>query len=159
MKKFALIFALLGSVTLAQANTTTLFNNLNCDNNSYSCSLPDIGSGYQVTDCTFTFSSVNCSLLSYLSCDLDNTWGVGTKNVSTSTWTCTLNTNDLDYLNNCISSGKDCDFDLSCFGDYNIGSCTLNYDCQRGVPDTATTVILLGIALLGLEALRRKFAP
>ena len=166
MKKLALLIALVGSVTLAHATSTTLFNNLSCNNNSYSCSMPTIGPNLEVSDLTFTFSTVNCGKTGTLSCDLENLGNTvlcGTQKGSTTTWTCTLSSSCINYLNNCISSGKGCNFNLSCLGFCNIGSCTCNYDCKptppKNVPDTSVTIAILGAALLGLEVFRRKFAP
>jgi hypothetical protein len=164
MKKLALVIALFGAVSLAQATTCTLFSNVSGYNNNYNCSLPTVTSDNQITDCTFTFDSVNCGNRGYLYCDLVgnnsncNVGSVGT----TSTWSCTLDANGINYLNNCIASGNNCDFNLNCYGNCNIGDCKITYDCTpcpgKGVPDNALTVALLGIALLGLDMSRRKLA-
>ena len=166
IKKLILaITAFVGITTLVHANgynTYNLFNGLNCNNNNYGCNL-NIGGGQQISDCTFTFTSCNTSYHgNYLSCDLDGV-GVnchlGSCTGSTSTWTCTLDQTELNCLNQCLGTGK-CDFDVNCHGNWNIGGCTCTYTCNptpgnHNVPDTASTVMLLGAAIAGVEMLRR----
>jgi hypothetical protein len=165
MKKF-LILAALAVTTVAQATTCTLFNNYSGYNNSYNCSFPSssIGANQQVSSCTFTFTSCNSWYPSgSLYCNLlgsGSTWTCGSQSSSTSTWNCTLNNSCLTYLNNCLTSGS-CNFNLNCYGGWNVGSCTVDYTCTpkpHTVPDTATTVLMLGLALIGIEFSRRKLA-
>ena len=161
MKKF--IFAAMMAVTATvQANTCTLFSNQS--GNNYSCSLPVSTGGQQVTSCTFTFNSISCPSVLY--CDLlgsGSSCSVGTQKGSTTTWTCTLDSTGLNYLNSCLDSGKGCSFNLDCFGKWNIGSCQCDYTCggtpHSTVPDTSMTVVLLGLTLLGMELSRRKLVP
>jgi hypothetical protein len=162
MKK--IIFAALMTVTaMVQANTCTIFSNQSGKN--YSCSLPVSTSGQDITSCTFTFTSVSCPSLLY--CDLlggSSSCNVGTcQKGSANTWTCTLNSTCLTYLNSCLDSGKGCSFDLDCFGKWNIGCCQCDYTCggtpHNNVPDTSMTVVLLGLTLLGVELSRRKLVP
>jgi len=165
MKKLTLIIALFGAVSLAQATTTDLFYNVTCNNNSYSCGLPTIDKNLQLSDCTFTFSTISTSKGGYLSCDLfgnNGSCAVGTQNGSTTTWTCNLNSSCIDYVNNCLSLGKNCNFNLDCYGFCKVGDCKITYDCKpcppQNVPDTSLTIALLGAVLLGVELARRKFA-
>src|ERR1700722_2324117 len=111
MKKHILtLIALLGITMAVQANSynsSTLFQNLNCYNNSYDCGI-NIGQGQQVNDCTFTFTSCNTQY-GYLSCDLDGVGincNIGSQHGSCTTWTCTLDSQQLSCLNQCIGSGK-----------------------------------------------------
>jgi hypothetical protein len=161
MKK--IIFAALMVVaTLAQANTCTLFSNTS--GNNYSCSLPVNTGGQDITTCSFTFNSVYCP--STLFCNLlgnSSSCNVGFQQGSCNTWTCTLNSTCLNYLNNCLGSGNNCSFNLNCWGGWNIGCCQCDYTCggtpHNSVPDTFTTVLMLGLTLLGLEVSRRKLVP
>jgi hypothetical protein len=161
MKK--IIFAAMMAVTaVVQANTCTLFSNQS--GNNYSCSLPVSTSGQQVTSCTFTFNSISCPSVLY--CDLlgsGSSCTVGTQKGSTTTWTCTLDSTGLNYLNSCLDSGKGCSFNLDCFGKWNIGSCQCDYTCggtpHSTVPDASMTVVLLGLTLIGMELSRRKLVP
>ncbi len=170
MKKIILAITLaLGVNTLVHATTCNLFSSVNC-NSSYTCSLPTSSwTGQQVTSCTFNFNS--CSLTSggsgYLYCQLiapnNSTCTVGQNNGPTQSWTCTLNSTGLNYLNNCLTSGT-CDFGIGCLGNWNIGNCSVDYTCSPGtkgqsVPDLATTAFLLGLSLTGLELVRRKLVP
>ena len=160
-----LFIALLGITTLANATTCTLFTSLNCYSQSYNCSLPvvNIAPDQQISDCYFTFKSVNTGSSGLLYCNLvggSSSCHVGSQSGSASTWNCKLNSNGLTYLNNCISAGS-CGFNLSCYGGYNIGSCQVTYTCTpktQNCPDTGTTAYLLGLGLLGIELSRRKFA-
>lgn len=164
MKKY-LVLTLLGVSMLAQATSYTLFSGLNCYNSSYSCTLPvtTIAPDQQITDCKFTFTSMN-TYSGLLYCNLlgnNSSCSVGSKYGSSTSWTCTLDSICLDYLNNCISSGN-CNFNLGCYGNWNIGSCQVEYTCQPkpncSVPDSSTTIYMLGLALLALELSRRKLA-
>ncbi len=136
IKKLILTLVAFVSITsMVQANSYNsynLFNGLNCNNNSYGCSL-NFGAGQQVTDCTFTFTSCNTSYHgNYLSCDLNGvgiTCKLGSCQGSTSTWTCTLDQTQLGCLNQCFSSGK-CDFNVNCYGNWKIGNCTCKYTCN-----------------------------
>jgi len=170
MKKVLLAVTLaLGVNSLVHATTCSLFSSVNC-NSSYTCGLPTSSwTGQQVTSCTFNFNS--CSLTSggsgYLYCQLtapgNTTCSVGQTTSSTQTWTCTLDSTGLNYLNNCLASGT-CDFGIGCLGNWNIGNCSVDYTCTPGTkvpsaPDLATTALLLGMSLTGLELVRRKLAP
>jgi hypothetical protein len=159
MKK--LIFAALMAVTaMVQANTCQIFSNQSGYN--YSCSLPVSNSGQQISSCTFTFTSISCSSVLY--CDLlggGSSCNIGTcQKGSNNTWTCTLDSNGLTYLNNCLSSGNNCGFSLDCWGKWDIGCCQCDYSCggtpHNSVPDSSMTVVLLGLTLLGVELSRRK---
>jgi len=163
MKKH-LIIALLGLSTLVHATTCSVFSGLNCNNNSYNCSLqPTLGTyGGQISDCNFTFTSCNTPSTGLLYCNLfggNNVCTVGSQTSSTTTWVCNLDSNGLNYLNNCLNSGN-CNFGVSCTGNWNIGSCCVNYTCtptpHNNVPDTGMTVGLLGLTLLGVELFRRR---
>lgn len=65
-----------------------------------------------------------------------------------------------------LPTGGYCDFtpggygNGNCFGSYNNGGCQGgNNNCPpKDCPDSAATVYALGLALLGLEVSRRKFA-
>lgn len=148
---------------MVQANTCDLFSNtyLNYYNNNYSCSLPTSQwSGQQITSCTFTFNS--CNVYGQLYCNLsgNNSYlNCGSYNSYTHTWSCTLDNNQLCYLNDCLSNGK-CDFNLNCYGYSYIGKCSWTYTCTpktpHVVPDTVTTAFLLGVGLLCVEGLRRR---
>ena len=164
MLKKLFVIALLSATYFAHATSYTMFSGLSC-NSSYSCNFPSSGytQGSQVTDCTFTFTSCSANYGSLLFCNLfgsGSSCSVGSQNGGTTTWTCTLNQNGLDYLNNCLNSGN-CNFGLNCSGNWNIGSCSVNYNCNptphNTVPDTSSTVLLLGAAFLGLEVFRRRF--
>ena len=115
--------------TFVQANSCQIFSNQS--GNSYSCSLPVSGSGQPVTSCTFTFDSVTCPSVLY--CNLQgnsSSCNVGTcQKGSNNTWNCTLDSNCLSYLNNCLGSGNNCTFSLDCWGKWNIGSCQCDYTC------------------------------
>lgn len=164
MKKY-IIVALLGITTLANATSYTLFTSLNCYNSSYKCSLPvvNIAPDQEISDCSFTFNSINGGSSSQLYCNLfggSANCNVGNQTGSTSTWNCNLDTSCVTYLNQCINSGN-CGFNLSCYGGYNIGSCQINYTCKpktQNCPDNSTTAYLLGLGLLGVELARRKLA-
>jgi hypothetical protein len=171
IKKLITMVALLGTVTLVQANSYsnnyTLASGLNCNNSSYNCSVPisSIASGYQVSDCIFTFSSCNTQSHSkgYFSCDLFGTGTsctLGSQHGSTQTWTCTLDSDQIACMNQCLASGL-CNFGISCQGNWNIGSCSVSYNCtkKREVPDGSTTLYLLGAALVGIELIRRQMVP
>jgi hypothetical protein len=164
MKK-TIFAALMAVAVMAQANTCTLISNSSGTGN-YNCSLPVSNGGQQVTSCTFTFTSVSCPS-SVLYCNLlggSSSCNIGSCG-SANTWTCTLDNNGLNYLNNCLNSGGNCNFGLNCGGCWNIGSCKCDYTCGGGgtpknnVPDTSVTVLLLGATLLGLELSRRKLVP
>lgn len=165
MKK-QLIIALLGISTIVHATTCTVFSGLNCYNSSYACSLSSglVASGSQISDCNFSFTSCNSSSSGLLYCNLQGSSSactVGSQSGSTTTWNCALDSNGLNYLNNCLNAGK-CDFGLNCSGNWNIGSCTVNYTCNptphNRVPDSSATVYLLGLVLLGVELFRRQFS-
>ena len=163
--KRIIILALLGITTLANATSYTLFNSLNCYNSSYNCSLPlvNIAPDQEISDCSFTFNSINGGHSSQLYCNLfgdGSNCHVGSQTGSTSTWDCTLNNSGVTYLNNCLKSGN-CGFNVSCYGGYNIGSCQVSYTCKpktQSCPDNSTTAYLLGLGLLGVELARRKLA-
>ena len=64
----------------------------------------------------------------------------------------------LNYLSSDLSSlgGFDIGFTPNCH--YAVSGLSFSYT-TKSVPDAATTVLLLGASLLGLEIFRRKFAP
>lgn len=150
---------------LAHATSYQIFSGLTCYGN-YNASLPvtSLSADTQITDCTFTFTSVHTHSSGLLYCNLQgdsSQCNVGTQSGSTSTWTCSLDGNGLDYLNKCLANG-DCSFDLTCTGNYHIGSCQVDYTCcpvPRACPDTAWTAGLLALGLLGMEMARRRFSP
>jgi hypothetical protein len=162
MKNY-LIIALLGISTLVHATTCTVFSGLNCNNSSYNCSLQSSLGAYggQISDCNFTFTSCSTPSTGLLYCNLfggSTACTVGSQTSSTTTWVCNLDSNGLTYLNNCLYSGN-CNFGIGCSGNWNIGSCCVNYTCptpHNHVPDTAMTVGLLGFTLLGVELFRRR---
>jgi hypothetical protein len=165
MKKY-LFIALLGISTFANATSYTLFSSLSCYNNSYNCSLPiaNVAPDQEISDCTFTFNTINTSFRSsLLYCNLvgnNSSCSIGSQTGSASTWNCSLDNNGLTYLNNCISTGS-CGFNLGCYGGYNIGNCQVSYNCKpktQNCPDSSTTAYLLGLGILGMELARRKFA-
>jgi hypothetical protein len=162
MKNF-LIAAMLGVATLAHANSFTVCSSVYGKNN-YDCSLSSSSFSGDITGCTFTFDSCYTRFSGLLSCNLKDTSGSYTCGSSGQrSWTCSLDSNGLNYLNNCLDNSDSCDFNLFCGGDWHCGSCTVTYTCspgpKRNVPDTATTVFALGLALLTLEVTRRKLAP
>ncbi len=169
IKKLITMVALLGTVTLAQANSYsnsyTLASGLKCNNSTYNCSVPisDIASGDQVSACTFTFTSCSTQSRSggYFSCDLFGTGTsctLGSQHGSTQTWTCTLDSDQIACMNQCLTSGN-CNFGIQCQGNWNIGSCKVSYNCHpsREVPDGMNTAYLLGAALVGIVLIRRQF--
>jgi hypothetical protein len=171
MKKIILAITMALSLNaVVHATSCNLFSAVNCNNSSYNCSLPTSSwTGQQITSCTFDFNSctLNSSGSGYLYCQLispnNSTCSVGQNNGPTQSWTCTLNTAGLNYLNNCLASGK-CDFGIGCLGNWSIGSCSCDYTCTpvtkgQSAPDLAATALLLGMSLTGLELLRRKFSP
>ena len=148
--------------TMVQANSCQIFSNQS--GNSYSCSLPVSGNGQPITSCTFTFNSVTCPSVLYCNLKGDNSsCNVGTEQGSSGSWTCTLDSNGLNCLNSCLSSGNNCTFSLDCWGKWNIGSCQCDYTCggtpHNNVPDTSMTVVFLGLTLLGMELSRRRLVP
>jgi len=170
-QKLIAVIALLGISTIVHANSYsnsyTLASGVNCNNSSYNCSIPvgNIAPGQEISDCTFTFTSCNTHSRTggYFSCDLFGSGvncSLGGQHGSTQTWTCTLDSTQLSCLNQCISSGN-CNFGINCQGSWNIGSCCINYDChpKREVPDSSSTVYLLGAALVGIALLRRQMVP
>jgi hypothetical protein len=71
-------------------------------------------------------------------------------------WTYTFDIAELAALNSFLAGGIfDIGFDPDCH--YTVGNICFNYT-TTSVPDTATTVYMLGLGLLALEASRRKFA-
>lgn len=165
MKKTYLAFALIAMTSLAQANTCTVLSGVSLNNNSYNCNLTPtlgVGSGLQVTGCSFSFN--NCSSTSWggglLYCNVGGVT-IGTCTKTTTSWLCTLDSTGLNILNNCITAGSKCDFDISCSGGWKIGGCTANYTCNpipKSVPDAASTASLLSFGVAGLSLLRRKLA-
>jgi hypothetical protein len=73
-------------------------------------------------------------------------------------WNIVLTTAELSTLNSDLSGGSfSIGIDPDCH--FTLGSATITYTvATSSVPDTATTVFLLGTALLGLEVVRRKFS-
>jgi hypothetical protein len=159
MIKKLFVLAMLGVATLAQANSFTICSGVNGYNN-YNCTLNSSSfTGGEISGCTFTFNSCFAPWTGALSCNLkDSTssWNCGSS--GSSSWSCTLDQSGCDYLNKCLASGS-CDFNLFCGGSWHCGSCTITYTCKppkNNVPDTATTIYALGLALLALEVTRRK---
>ena len=84
-------------------------------------------------------------------------WGSG--NNDGKTITINITGNALTDLNSYLSTsprGFNIGFDPDCI--YNFSSLSFTYTTRSVVPDTASTVFLLGAGLLGLEIFRRKFA-
>jgi hypothetical protein len=167
MKKY-LTIALLGIATLANANTCNLFSSVNCYNTTYNCGLPVTtpSADQQISSCTFTFTSLNSYSAGLLYCNLtggSSTCNVGSQGSSTPSWTCTLNSAGLDYLNNCVSSGKSCNFGIDCRGGWQVGSCKVDYTCSptphTAVPEVASTAALMGLGLLAVGLFRRQLVP
>jgi hypothetical protein len=163
MKKL-IIVALLGISTLVHANTCSVFSGFNGNNNSANYSLQSCFStgGSQVSGCTFTFTTCNTSSSGLLYCNLfggTSTCSIGSQNGSTTTWTCTLDSNGLNCLNSGLNSGS-CNLNLNCTGNWSIGSCSCNYTCTptppQAAPDTAMTFWLLGLGLMVVEVSRRR---
>ncbi|MDR3458996.1 MAG: hypothetical protein P4N60_16235 [Verrucomicrobiae bacterium] len=77
---------------------------------------------------------------------------------TTLSWTVTFNSTQLAALNAFLVNGIfDIGFDPDCH--YNVGCIAFNYTTTPvSTPDTATTIYLLGLALLALEVSRRKLA-
>jgi hypothetical protein len=77
---------------------------------------------------------------------------------TTLSWNIVLTTSELTELNSYLSSGSfNIGIDPDCH--FTVGSITFTYTvATASVPDTSTTLFLLGSALLGLEVVRRKFA-
>jgi len=73
-------------------------------------------------------------------------------------WTYTFDSTQLAKLNAFLSDGKfDIGFDPDCH--YDVGGISFSYDTAPvSTPDMATTVYMLGLALLGLEMVRRTVA-
>jgi hypothetical protein len=163
MNKYYLVVALAAFTSLAQANTCTVLNTVSLNNNGYNCNLTPalgIGSGLQVTDCTFTFN--NCSLTSWggglLYCNIGGV-NIGKLTKTATSWVCTLDTTGLNTLNSCITAGYKCDFDVTCSGGWKIGGCVASYTCNpvpKSVPDAASTAGLLSFGVAGVSLLRRK---
>lgn len=77
---------------------------------------------------------------------------------TTLSWTVTFNSAQLAALNLFAADGTfDLGFDPDCH--YDVGSICFNYTVKQSVPDVDVTAYVLGLALLGLEVSRRKFAP
>lgn len=78
---------------------------------------------------------------------------------TTLSWTVTFNSVQLAALNQFLVNGIfDLGFDPDCH--YTVDSICFNYTTTPvSTPDTATTVYLLGLGLLSLEVVRRKFVP
>jgi hypothetical protein len=77
---------------------------------------------------------------------------------TTLSWNIVLTTSELTELNSYLSLGSfNIGIDPDCH--FTTGNVTFTYTvATASVPDTATTLFLLGSALLGLEVVRRKFA-
>jgi hypothetical protein len=156
MKKTFLALVLVGLATLGHATECDLFSNANFNNNSYSCSSPF--GNQPVSDCTITFTSLNCNNnAGSFTCNFGGDCDFTCQNDGNNTWSCTLDSDQINCLNSCLNSGN-CNFNVCSFGDWSCGGCQINYDCcpPNCVPDSAWTVALLGAALLTLEFARRK---
>ncbi|HEV2694560.1 MAG TPA: hypothetical protein VG347_16825 [Verrucomicrobiae bacterium] len=77
---------------------------------------------------------------------------------TTLSWVVNFSPSQLASLNSFLTSGVfNIGFDPDCH--YNVGAICFTYTTTTvNTPDAATTVYVLGLVLLGLEAARRKFA-
>ena len=153
------------SVTLTHGNSTgscylytDLLNLSSSGVTTYSDPLSNNGLGSDYFASLAQFSGANSSKLSSLGSQFFASVG------TTLTWSYVLTSAQLISLNAYLANGGlSIGIDPDC--SYNVGGISFSYTTGSGgiphtpVPDMATTAYLLGASLLGLQVLRRKFAP
>ncbi len=115
------------------------------------------GTDFWSTKVTGNNSAGKPKYVSIATLDYGTGWGSGNKDGKTVTINITGNAlTDLNSYLSTSPTGFNIGFDPDCI--YTFSSLCFTYTTRSVVPDTASTVLLLGVGLLGLEIFRRKFA-